>query len=75
MSTNLRSVVLILVTPSHHDETIDTAFGLQRLELIVAMEKQMLLGRGIMESERPREPTQCLDATYRQQSNELIDIA
>jgi hypothetical protein len=50
-------------------------FGLQRLELIVRMEKQVLLRRGILESDRLREPTLHLDESYQQQSRELIDMA
>jgi len=49
-------------------------FGLQHLELHLAMEKQVLMRRGIIVSDRLREPTLHLDDAYRKQSSALVEM-
>ncbi len=49
-------------------------FGLQHLELHLAMEKQVLMRRGIIASDRLREPTLHLDDVYRKQSSALVEM-
>ena len=51
------------------------AFGLQHLELHLAMEKYILMRRGIFASDRLREPTLRLDKAYRTQLEELAELA
>ena len=49
-------------------------FGLQHLELHLAMEKYILMRRGIFASERLREPTLRLGEIYRRQAEDLSEM-
>ena len=47
-------------------------FSLEHLELLIQMEKRVLMRRGVIASDRLREPTLLLDAAYQQQAEELV---
>jgi dihydrodipicolinate synthase/N-acetylneuraminate lyase len=49
------------------------AFSLQHLEWFIAMEKRILVKRGVLKSTRLREPTLHLDAEYERRMDSLID--
>ena len=47
-------------------------FALQHLELVIQMDKQALVERGVFSSGRMRQPTLCLDEPYQTEINALI---
>ncbi len=47
-------------------------FALEHLELLIQMEKRVLMRRGVIVSDRLREPTLRLDAAYEQQVEEMV---
>lgn len=47
-------------------------FALDHLELLIQMEKRVLMRRGVIVSDRLREPTLRLDTAYQQQAEELV---
>ena len=48
-------------------------FALEHLELLIQMEKRILLRRGVIASDRLREPTLRLDTAYQEQREELVN--
>lgn len=50
-------------------------FALQHLELLIGMEKRVLVRRGILSSDRLRAPTPQFDDQYRKQADEWIEFA
>jgi 4-hydroxy-tetrahydrodipicolinate synthase len=50
-------------------------FALEHLELFIWMEKRILMRRGVIESDRLREPTLRLDDAYQKQAEELVNLA
>ncbi len=47
-------------------------FALEHLELLIRMEKRVLMRQGVIASDRLREPTLRLDTAYQQQVEELV---
>lgn len=50
-------------------------FSLEHLELFIRMEKRVLMKRGVIDSDYLREPTVKLDNPYKEQMEELVDLA
>lgn len=49
-------------------------FALEHLELFIWMEKRVLMKRGVIDSDRLREPTLHLDDAYQEQAEELVSL-
>jgi dihydrodipicolinate synthase/N-acetylneuraminate lyase len=49
-------------------------FAVQHLELLFQMDKRALVRRGVLSSDRMREPTLHVDQNYQKQMDELIDL-
>ncbi len=49
-------------------------FAVEHLELFIRMEKRVLMKRGVIASDRLREPTLHLDDLYEEQMEELVDL-
>jgi 4-hydroxy-tetrahydrodipicolinate synthase len=49
-------------------------FGVQHLELLLQMEKRVLVNRGVFRSSKMREPTMQFDAEYQSQINDLTKL-
>jgi 4-hydroxy-tetrahydrodipicolinate synthase len=50
------------------------AFAVQHLELLLQMEKRVLVRRGIFKSAKMREPTVHYEAEYRKQMDDLVSV-
>jgi len=50
------------------------AFALEHLELLLSMEKRILVKRGVFPSARMREPTLHLDREYEEQADEMANL-